>query len=296
MTDIQREFEEIVQKEQTAEADAIESTEAPITEEAVEETVEAVEDTVEEAVQSEPSVEDQARQQGWTPKEEFKGPKDDWVGAEAYLARGPLMKHIKKLNQKLDQQGKTFQDYLSKTEKSAYEKAKRELLSERQKAFDEQNIDKFNEVDEQLQSLEVPEVAPEAPQIDPKIVEFQETHQWFSVPKNSQEKAMRALAIQASMEFGQTIGGDTSEELAYVLNEVKEAFPTHFKAPAKKAVAAPAVNSTSTVSSAKGSTQKLPDARWNKLSKTQKDAANQLKDYGVSIKQYIDTLQESGDL
>lgn len=289
MTDLEQELMQAQQEQESA--DTVE-TEQPEIKTSQEDTIEVVEEKASEPEYSE--IELKAMERGWVPKDRYKGPEEDWVSAEVFEARGPLMAHINKLNQKLDDQGKTFQDFLKKTEKAAYEKAKKELMAERQKAFEEQNLQKFNELDEEL--LKLNDTKPDDEALASEAVQqFKQTQTWFAQPKNPQEKAMQAFAMQASSEFANQIGGDVNQELEFVMEQVKEAFPKYFEAPAKKINRGPDVVPAQHVKTSKPNT-KLPDPRWNNLTEGQKAAAMQLKDYGVPVKQYIDTLQESGEL
>lgn len=83
------------------------------------------------ATESERDFVEEARQHGWTPKEEFKGDPSRWVDAETFVKRADeVMPFLKKQNQALKRDLedmkrtlKQFQDYTTKAEQRAYERA-----------------------------------------------------------------------------------------------------------------------------------------------------------------------------
>ncbi len=99
------------------------------------EAVEAV-----EAAPVEVSLEDQAKGQGWTPKEDFKGNTDDWVSAKEFVERGPIFDHIKKLNKRLSSVAEYNQKIMAKLQEAdskGYQRALGELEQHRAVAIDE---------------------------------------------------------------------------------------------------------------------------------------------------------------
>src|SRR2546425_12464119 len=89
---------------------------------------------------------DEARTDGWKPKEQFHGPEDQWVDAETFVKRGReinpilrknnerLQREIADLRQKLD--GTTtslqrVQEYHAKLETRAYERALKDLKAQK---------------------------------------------------------------------------------------------------------------------------------------------------------------------
>lgn len=127
----------------------VESNEAPVViEEAVPEVVVeevVIEETPAEVV-IEKSVEDQAREKNWRPKEEWTGDPEDWVDATEFVARGPFIKQIIKQKRTLKQQEETLKEVLktlSQSEDRAYKKALKDIESGKLRAKQERNVDAY---------------------------------------------------------------------------------------------------------------------------------------------------------
>lgn len=150
-----------------------------------EEVIEQPEQEIEEVQQSEATPEDIAREKGWVPKDEYKGDKSDWVGAEAFLARGPLMDHIKKLNKQVKAIGNFNQqlnDKIVESERRGYERAIKELKTQQKVALregDEQAVENIgNEIASFEEELNQHKQA--AQQIKPEVASFARKNQeWF---------------------------------------------------------------------------------------------------------------------
>src|SRR3954470_23631210 len=123
--------------------------------------VEAVEPSESEA---------KARRQGWRPKDEYRGPDEKWVDADAFLKRSdeelPVMRErLKKQDRDLaDLKGTVakFAEHHAKVEKIAYERAMNEVKKQRREALAIGDADGFEQAEERLQELK--EVKPAATQ------------------------------------------------------------------------------------------------------------------------------------
>lgn len=127
----------------------------------------------ENATTEAPNMEDQAKGQGWTSKNEFKGNPDDWVSAEAYVARGPIMDQVKKLKRSMNsivEYNQKLEHKLDAAEIRGYEQAVSDLEEKRQTAISEgdanaveQYNNKINQKNQQInQTKQTPQpVAPE---------------------------------------------------------------------------------------------------------------------------------------
>ena len=88
--------------------------------------------------------ENDARQMGWTPKEEFKGDEKRWIDAETFVKRGeevlPLVKaQNKKLRQDIDdmrRQLRKASEHFAKSEERAYQRALSEVERKHDEAVD----------------------------------------------------------------------------------------------------------------------------------------------------------------
>lgn len=72
----------------------------------------------EEDTEQTEQVETQAREDGWVPKEEFKGKEDDWVPAQEWIERGKAVAPIvARLQKELEQRDKKSEQQLAKLQK-----------------------------------------------------------------------------------------------------------------------------------------------------------------------------------
>lgn len=117
-----------------------------------------------------------ARALGWRPKEQFTGDPERWLPADQFLQRGyespgmmrqnlhrltdeitAVKNQNLELRQRVDESVQVVTDLtglVRTADKRAYEKARQELLAEREKAVQTGDTDAFNKVDGNLRELE----------------------------------------------------------------------------------------------------------------------------------------------
>lgn len=150
-------------KEQEAETleEAVEGGEAAA--EGVEDTTEELE---EEQAPSERDWEAEAREHGWTGKDEFKGDPDKWVDAETFVKRADeVMPFLKKQNTALKREiadvkremGKA-KEFFSKAEQRAYERAVKDLEARHDKAVESGDVDESRRIRAEMNDLKPAEV------------------------------------------------------------------------------------------------------------------------------------------
>jgi hypothetical protein len=217
--------------------------------------IEQVEVEVAEPTESEAK----ARRQGWRPKDEYRGPEEKWVDADAFLKRSdeelPVMRErLKKQDRDLaDLKGTVakFAEHHAKVEKIAYERAMNEVKKQRREALAIGDADGFEQAEERLAELK--EVKPAATQkeaaaeISPDVQTWVQANPWF--------QAEPRLAKYAEQVCGELQSEDPTRDLSDILKEVakevKQRFPEKF-ANAKRS-APPAVEGTGSVAAGKGS-------------------------------------------
>jgi hypothetical protein len=200
-----------------------------------------------------------ARRQGWRPKDEYRGPEDKWVDADAFLKRSdeelPVMRErLRKQDRDLaDLKGTVakFAEHHARVEKVAYERAMAEVKKQRREALAIGDADGFEAAEERLAELK--EVKPAATQkeaakeIAPEVQTWVEANPWFQTDAR--------LAKYAEQVCGELQSEDPTRELSDILKEVarevKGRFPEKF-ANAKRA-APPAVEGAGVVAAGKGS-------------------------------------------
>lgn len=179
--------------------------------------------------------EEEARAQGWVPKDEFNGDEHKWVDAGEFLRRGELFGKIESQNKELRAIRETlaqFKDHHAKVQEAAYKKAVADLKAKKKEALLDNDADLVIEVDEQLadvkahqQALQAQARQPEPQQEHPEFVAFKQKNSWYD-----NVKPMRAWADVRGMELAQE-GKSPSEVLRIVEREVRAEFPNKFENP-----------------------------------------------------------------
>lgn len=181
----------------------------------------------EEQQEEEPGLEDIASTMGWSPKDNWRGDPDEWKPAGAFLQKTAeinrnLSSSVRSLESKLDNLSRTS----ARITEMQVEKARDEILADRQRAFDEGDTEAFNNADKKLQTLDVP-----VPQVEdpPEVQNFRQRNTWFG----QNEEASR-LAVSTSDEYAKK-GLSPAKQLEMAEREVKKVFPELFPAKAKPA-------------------------------------------------------------
>lgn len=181
-------------------------------------------------------VELDAREQGWVPKDEFKGDEHKWVDAGEFIRRGELFAKIESQNKKLKSMEDTlhqFKQHHDKVQENAYKKALADLKAKKKEALVEGDADLVIEVDERIAEVKQEQAAAQAAaqrqpaqqEEHPEFTNFKVKNSWYesSVP-------MRAWADARGTELARQ-GKSPSEVLRTVEREVREEFPNRFENP-----------------------------------------------------------------
>jgi hypothetical protein len=240
------------------------------------------------------STEARARAQGWRPKDEYKGPPERWNDAETFLkiaeeylpvARQQnrvLEDRLASANGKIDalkgelgevkQVLTEFREFASKADKRAYEKARKDLLAERDVAVAHADAAGFKAADEKLAELEreTPKVAADSGKetkvaaekektlpLHPAVVSWIEANPWFSSDPvlNQMAKAIdgRLQSLHPALAI--------PDRLQMVAAEVKKRFPENFENSSREApssVSAPSGGGNAGKKAPKHSYENLP--------------------------------------
>lgn len=192
-------------------------------------------------------IEEEAKHQGWAPKEEWKGPEEDWIDAETFVKRGKeinpiLKKNNERLLRELDGTKKQMEELRKATEEfRTYQKTQTEqkvsalqeeikTLREEKKlaitsgdgervvAIDEK-IDDIKEQQQQVkETVKEEKQAPAAEPVPPEMQEWLDKNFWY---KNDVRMAAAANVIAEDIRKGQPWlnGADFLEELDKALEE-----------------------------------------------------------------------------
>jgi len=201
------------------------------------------------------NTEQEARNLGWVPQEEFRGDPGKWVDAETFVERGhTIMPILKSNNKKLEEQLRSqaaelermkglfnasqesiqaLQEVHAESTKKAVERARKELLAELKEARDEGDIEREHEINEELDELKqkakdaaaAPKKAdapatPPQQQVHPDFAPWVEANPWFGV---DQRKTLRAMGIaqqlRADPDLDHLQGKPFFDKILEVMNE-----------------------------------------------------------------------------
>lgn len=195
--------------------------------------------TVEEAVATPPAaegetketevdpVEQEAREKGWLPKEEYKGRPDKWVSAKEYVARAPLYSELKesrreiqKLQKTVDGMVRGFQVQLN----GAINEKLAQLKAQKREAIEAGDPEKVERVEKAIAQQEKAKAdIPTAPEIAPEILDWVKDNPWY----NNNESARR-LAIIENEAYLKKHPSDIPGSLDHAKKAVQKAYPEIF--------------------------------------------------------------------
>lgn len=151
------------------------------------------------------SIEEKARAQGWVPQDEFNGEAERWKTAEAFVEAGEKIAPIQKeRNEKLLSELQTIKKEMEEfkrihfksmkaAEKRAYEEAIKKLKNEQKAAVEEADIQRFEEIERQIATVQKPEMDEPAQtsttQPPPEFAEWHRENEWYGVDQEMTEYA-----------------------------------------------------------------------------------------------------------
>ena len=197
--------------------------------------------------------EDQAREQGWRPKEEFEGDPEKWKPAKEFVERGELFGKIDTLGKELKETRKALkmlQEHHTKVKEVEYKRAVDELKALQKRHLEEGNSDGYLEASELLTDLKAEQKAREAvsaaqpAQTDPRFSSWIDANPWYT-----KDPDMREYADVVGLGYANKHPGiDPEDVLKYVSVQVKSFFKDKFKNPNRERPSAVEGNSTPTAS------------------------------------------------
>ncbi len=182
------------------------------------------------------TIEDQAREQGWVPKEEFQGDEHKWVEAGEFIRRGELFKKIDQVSRSAKRAEQTlaqFKNHYLKMQDIANQNAIKSLKAERAAARADGDFEKVDAIEEQIETVkEYNETAKqeiltatEVPEVHPEVAEWVERNDWYN-----KDLPMKAYADSVAMQLSRQ-GIQGSALLKGIDAEVRKAFPAKFSNP-----------------------------------------------------------------
>jgi hypothetical protein len=201
-------------------------------------------------------IEAKAREQGWTPKEEFEANPDNagkkWRDAEEFVDRGELFSKIDELARKNKQTQKTLDqlnEHHKKVKDAEYQRALATLKMQKKEALEEGDADALIEIDDKIADVKAAQKVERNTQADLP----EELEQWIG--KNPWYESDKEMADDAdSIGIGYKAkhpDKSPAEVLAHVEKQVKKLYPEKFTNPnrPKAGVESPSNRGTSKSSS-----------------------------------------------
>ena len=232
--------------------------------------------------------EEQAREQGWKPKEEYEGDPEKWKPAKEFVERGELFGKIDTMGKELKETKKALkmlQEHHTKVKETEYQRAVQELKALQKQHLEEGNSDGYLETTELLTDLKAEQKAREAVaqitpnQPHPSFVSWVEKNAWYSKDKEMHDYA-DAVGLGYSQQHPEL---EPEEVLQYVSTQVRGRFRERFVNPNRtKPSAVEGTNNTGT-----------PRKETITLTEDEKRVMNTFVRAGVMTKEaYIDEIKK----
>lgn len=177
-----------------------------------------------------------AMQSGWKPKDQYSGDDSKWVDAEEFNRRGELFGKIDVLSRELKESKKALrmlQEHHAKVRDTEYQRALNQLKAEKKAAYEEGNVDRIVEIDDQIaevkasKKVEEEAIKQQVNQPDPRFMAWVDRNSWYA-----QDAEMRTFADATGTAYAaNNPNKDPEEVLEYVAGKVRKAFPEKFVNP-----------------------------------------------------------------
>jgi hypothetical protein len=186
------------------------------------------------AVQTDP-IEAAARVKGWKPKAEFTGEPADYVGAEAFLARGPLLEKISTQSRQLNKVTKTMETmarHFNKNVEHAANARIKELEYQKTEAIKTGDVPQVRAIDTAIEHERAAK-ADAIPAGDGKAVEVPpEVEKWVNAnPWYVSNAEMHDFAYAHNETYLKRHPGDLEGSLRSTTAAIRRAFPDKFLKP-----------------------------------------------------------------
>lgn len=234
------------------------------------------------------SYEDQAREQGWKPKEEYEGDPDKWRPAKEFVERGELFGKIDIMGRELKETKKALkllQEHNTKIKETEYKRAVDELKALQKKHLEEGNSDGYLETTELLTDIKAEQKAREVTaqntpkQPDIRFTEWVDQNKWYS-----SDAEMRDYADVVGMGYAQKNPGlDPEDVLKFVTAQVKTRYRDKFQNPNRNKPST--VEGTNTTSSPKTNSFELTDDERKVMNTFIRTGAMTKEEYIAQVKQ-----------
>jgi hypothetical protein len=256
-----------------------------------------------------------AEEDGWVPKEDWKGNPKDWVDYREFNIRGELMTRIKSQSHQLHTlmgETKDLKDALQvlgehnkKTAEREYNRAIKTLKAERRDAREANDYEALDEIEDQIdelteakKDLDVEETSKDTKNVGPTPEQKAYVQNWIEKPENKwyiEDKALTAAADSFIWEYAQSHPNDLEGAIGHMEKQMRKRFPEETGDKQFKRGSA----TTETDGRTKGKTQRSNKKFTQKdLTEEQRRVGKTFVDQGVfdSIQEWVEELAKNGDL
>lgn len=184
--------------------------------------------------------EQRAREMGWVPKEEYSGDSAKWKSAEVFVALDEPIKRIESQSQELKKVKlalDALREHHSKVAENEYQRAIRDLKTQRKQALVEGDIDSFDRLETEIEKAKdqfieikqrnVVEAPTQSEVVNPEFKSWLNRNAWYE-----SYSYMRQFADELGVKLHQQ-GLDRAEVLKKVEDSVRKEFPNRFNNPNK---------------------------------------------------------------
>lgn len=231
-------------------------------------------------------IEQKAREQGWTPKEEFEANPENagkkWRDAEEFVDRGELFAKIDELSRKNKQTQKTLEqlsDHHKRVKEAEYQRALATLKAQKKEALEDGDADALIEIDDRIAEVKAAQRVEQKTQAElpEELEQWISKNPWYETDKDMAEDA-DSIGIGYKAKHPSL---SSTEVLQYVEKQIKKLYPEKFTNPnrPKAGVESPSNRGTSKSSSVQ-------------LTEDQERVARNFERQGIMTrKEYIEQLK-----
>lgn len=186
-----------------------------------------IEEDTHEEIQLSPT-EQKAWDQGWRPKEDFKGDEDSWKTAREYVQYGEIIKLVKDNKKDLDNQKRDFDERLENTNKLNEARRKSELKAlkkQQREAVDMADGDAYDATQQKINELESQAVTtqPTQPGKDPDIADWETKNPWINDVNDERAGVAQSMFNNYT---AQNKGATAAQALAHIDSKLSKLYPS----------------------------------------------------------------------
>jgi hypothetical protein len=181
-------------------------------------------------------IELQALDQGWRPKDEYKGDPQKWVNADIFVARAPLFEHMDVQKREIRDLRRALKEVAALQavdRKESYDHAARQLREAKKTALENSDYDAVMAIDERIDLVKDAQRQSAEKAKNLIVEEAQELHPEFAawVSRNTWYTSDPAMAAYADAKGRQLASPNKapSQVLKEIEESIREEFPHKFQ-------------------------------------------------------------------